>query len=155
MTSTSAAGHRVSNHARRAWVWYVAAAAGFVVFLVLRSALSGPETAERQIGEQVFDESCFIRVSSNKRVARQWPQASKAETISCDTSETDPFPNSLMDYAEFASPAALSTALKAAPPEGMYSCTIGSTVVTLYDVLDSFRAMCAERGGTLRHKSAW
>ena len=155
MTSTSTAVRHISNLARRVWVWYVAAAVVFVGVLALRSVLSGPKTPERRIAEQVYDKSCFIRVVPDARVASRWPRASKAEVITCDASKNDSYPIDLMDYAEFASPAALSAALKAAPPEGMYSCTIASTVVTLYDVADRFRAMCAQRGGTLRHKSAW
>lgn len=146
MTSTPTAGRRASDYARLTWVWYVAAAVVFVLVVLLRSALSGPESAERQIGHQVYDESCFIRVSPNKRVARKWPQASKAETISCDTSENDPYPNWLMDYAEFASPAALSAALDVAPPDGMY-CTFGRAVVVLPDFLATFRPVCTRRGG--------
>ena len=58
-----------------------------------------------------------------------------------------------MDYAQFESATALSAMLKTAPPDGSY-CTIGSAVVTLDDLLDTFGAMCANRGGTLHEGAA-
>jgi hypothetical protein len=58
-----------------------------------------------------------------------------------------------MDYAQFESATALSATLKTVPPDGSY-CTIGSAVVTLDDLLDTFGAMCANRGGTLHEGAA-
>ena len=53
-----------------------------------------------------------------------------------------------MDYAQFESATALSAILTTDPPNGSY-CTIGTAVVTLDDLRDTFEAMCANRGGTL------
>jgi predicted NBD/HSP70 family sugar kinase len=88
-------------------------------------------TSPRNIGDQVY-EDCVTKVSSNQRVARRWPRAHKAEVIVCQTSENDAFVNDVMDYAQFESAAALSTALKTARPDGSY-CTIGRAIVILDD----------------------
>jgi hypothetical protein len=125
-----------------------------VLVFVLHSALSGQESAEQQIGEQVYaGDGCLTKVSSNQRVARRWPQASKAEVIVCQTSESDAFANDVMDYAQFESVTALSAMLKTDRPDGAY-CTIGSAVVTRDDLPDPFGAMCAHRGGALHEGAA-
>jgi hypothetical protein len=151
MATTPAAGARASGHDRIPWIVAAAAVALLVLVVVVHSARSGP-SAEQQIGEQVYAGDCLTKVSSNQRVARRWPQASKAEVIVCQTSENDDFVNEVMDYARFDSPTARSATIKTAPPDGTY-CTIGSAVVTLDDLPDTFAAMCANRGGTL-HKGA-
>lgn len=135
-----------------------AALAVLVSGFVLHAVLVGPRTAEQQIGDEVYaDASCLTTVSSNQFVARRWPQASKAETIVCETSENDDYPNEIMDYAQFESAALLSATLKTAPPDGSY-CTIGSAIVRPFDPLDDFHdrfaAMCAHRGGTLHDGAA-
>jgi hypothetical protein len=62
-------------------------------------------------GEQrVYGEDCLTKVSTSERVLRRWPQASKAEVIVCQTSESDEFANAVMDYAQFKSATALSAA---------------------------------------------
>jgi hypothetical protein len=143
-----------STRAPRLRVLTAAAVAVLVLVLVLRSAPSGQESAEQQIGEQVYaGTGCRTTVSSNQRVARRWPQAAKAEVIVCETSESDAFANYVMDYAQMKSATALSAMLETAPPDGSY-CTIGSAVVTLDDRLDTFRTMCASRGGTLHEGAA-
>jgi len=124
-----------------------------VLVFVLHAALSGQESTEQQIGEQVYGEDCLTKVSTSERVVRRWPRASKAEVIVCQTSESDEFANDVMDYAQFDSATALSAMLRTAPPDGSY-CTIGSAVVTVDDLLDTFGAMCANRGGTLREGAA-
>jgi hypothetical protein len=127
------------------------------VLVALDSALSGPESAEQEIGEQVWGTGCMTVVSTNERVVRRWPQASKAELITCETSDdendSEGFVNHAMDYAQYESPAPLSAMLKTSPPDGTY-CTIGSAVVALDDLQDAFRAMCAQRGGTLHDGAA-
>jgi hypothetical protein len=131
----------------------VTAAAAVVLLLgfVLHAALSGQNSIEQQIGEQVFAGSgdrCFTTVSANEEVARHWPQALKAEIIVCETSENDSYPNYILDYARFSSAAELSATLKAAPPTADY-CTIGSAVVTRDDLRNAFAVMCSNRGGSL------
>ena len=148
-TSTHASG----QHRR---LWFLIAAAAVAVpalVLVLHSVRSDPKSVEQRIGEQVYADSCLTRVSTNQRVVRRWPQASKAEIIVCQTSENDEFANYVMDYAQFESAAALSARLRTAPPDRSY-CTIGSAVVTLDDLPDAFAAMCADRGGTLHTRAA-
>jgi hypothetical protein len=138
-------------------VWIVTAMAGVVLVLgfVLHAVLTGPESVEKQIGDQVY-EGCVTTVSSIDPVARRWPQASKSEVIVCQASENDQTANDVMQYAQFESATALSAALTAAPPDGRY-CTISRAVVTedifLDDFRDAFAAMCANRGGTL-HEGA-
>jgi hypothetical protein len=140
-------------HDRRRWILIAAAAvAVLVLVLVFHSVGSDPKGVERQIGEQVYADRCLTKVSTNERVVRRWPQASKAEIIVCQSSENDEFANYVMDYAQFASAAALSAKLKTAPPETSY-CTIGRAVVTLDDLADAFAAMCADRGGTLHTRA--
>jgi hypothetical protein len=154
MPTSSPAGARASIQDRRLWALIAAAVAVFALVLVLHSALSGQESAEQQIGEQVYaGTGCVTNVSSNQQVARRWPQASKAEVIVCQTSENDEFANYVMDYAQFKSATALSAMLKSAPPDGSY-CTIASAVVTLDESLDTFRTMCANRGGTFHKRAA-
>jgi hypothetical protein len=153
MATTPAGGARASGHDRLPWILSAAAVGVLVVGFALHSALSGQASVEQQIGEQVYSKSCLTKVSPDQRVARRWPQASKAEIIVCQTSENDEFANSVMDYAQFASATALSAALGTTPPDGSY-CRIGSAVVTLDDVLDTFEAMCANRGGTLHEGAA-
>src|SRR4051812_26181434 len=154
MATNSTAGARASRHDRRLWVLIAAAVAVLVLAFVLHSARSGQKSAEQQIGEQVYaGTGCLTTVSSNRQVARRWPQAAKAEIIVCQTSESDQFANYVMDYAQWKSPSARSTVLKAAPPDGSY-CTIGSAVVTLDDSLDTFRTMCAHRGGAFHARAA-
>jgi hypothetical protein len=121
-----------------------------VLVVVLHSARSDPKSVEQQIGEQLYRGRCLTKVSTNERVVRRWPRASKAEIIVCQSSENDEFANYVMDYAQFDSVAALSAMLKTAPPDASY-CTIGSAVVTLDELPDAFAAMCANRGGML-HK---
>src|SRR4051794_12616761 len=155
MATSPAAGARASKHDRGLWIVTAAAAVVLVLGFVLHAALSGQKSIEQQIGEEVFAGSgnrCFVTVSTNEQVARHWPQAFKAEIIVCETSENDPHPNFIMDYARFSSAAELSATLKTAPPTGDY-CTIGSAVVTRDDLRDAFAAMCSNRGGTL-HKGA-
>ena len=144
----TAAGVRASGHDRRVWIPTAAAVAVLVFVFVLHSALSGQQSTEQQIGEQVYRENCLTKVSTNERVLRRWPRASKAEIIVCQTSENDEFANYVMDFAQFESAAELSAVLKTAPPDGSY-CTIGNAVVTLDDLQDTFGAMCANRDGTL------
>jgi hypothetical protein len=158
MATTPAADARASSHDRIPWVVTAAAVAVLVLGFVLHSVLTGRESVEQQIGEQVYAETgCLTKVSSNQIVARRWPEASKAEIIVCQTSETDEFPNEIMDYAQFASASALSATLKTAPPDGTY-CTIKSSVVSAFgafdDLRNSFAAMCANRGGTLHEGAA-
>src|SRR4051812_20352197 len=130
MAATPAAGARGSGDDRRLPILVAAAIAVLVLVVVLHSALRSDESAEQQIGEQVYGrDGCLTTVSSNRRLARRWPRASNAEVIVCQTSETDAFANHVMDYAQFESAAALSAMLKAAPPDGSY-CTIGTAVVT-------------------------
>ena len=125
-----------------------------VLVFVVDSALNGRKSVEQQIGEQVdVGAGCLTKVSSDQRVARRWPAASKAEIIVCQTSESDEFANYVMDYAQFESATALTATLNTTPPHGNY-CTIGNAVVTLDDSMESFAAMCAERGGTLHEGAA-
>src|SRR4051794_5159796 len=149
MATTPAAGARASRRHQRETIVIAAAAAVLVLVFVLHSALSGHKSVEQQLGEQVYGDDCLTKVSANERVARRWPEASKAEVIVCQTSENDEFANYAMDYARFESVTALSAGLKTAPPHGRY-CTIASPVVTLDDLPEAFAAMCAHRGGTLR-----
>jgi hypothetical protein len=127
-----------------------------VLGFVLHSVLTGPESDEKQIGDQVY-ENCVTTVSSIKPIARSWPQASKSEVIVCQASENDQTPNDVIDYAQFESTTARSAALKTIPPDGTY-CTLGSAVVTegvtLDDLREAFAAMCANRGGTLNEAAA-
>src|SRR3954470_6382491 len=153
MATTPAAGARASGHDRLPRILIATAVAVLVLVFVLRSALSGQQSAEQQIGEQVFSKYCLTKVSPDARVARRWPQAAKAEIIVCQTSENDQFANYVMDYAQFASATALSAVLKTAPPHDRY-CTIGSAVATLDDLREAFAAMCANRGGTLHEGAA-
>src|SRR4051794_26438626 len=129
--------HRCTRHARRLWILMAAAVAVLVLVFVVHAARNDPKNVEQQIGEQGYGDSCLTKVSTNERVARRWPGASKADIIVCQTSENDGFANSVMDYAQFESATALSAKLKTGPPEGSY-CTIGSAVVTLDDPLDTF-----------------
>src|SRR3954468_25054289 len=114
MATTPAAGARASGHDRLPRILIATAVAVLVLVFVLRSALSGQQSAEQQIGEQVFSKYCLTKVSPDARVARRWPQASKAEIIVCQTSENDEFANYVMDYAQFDSATALSAMLKTA-----------------------------------------
>lgn len=140
---------RVGYAERVSTRWFLIPAAVIALVFALYAVLRGEEPIEQQIGKQAYDESCSVTVSTNERVVRRWPGAAEAELISCDTSENDPFPNHLMDYARYASEAALAERLKTAPPDDRY-CTLGSTVVvTFQGVPDGFTAMCAKRGGTL------
>src|ERR1700748_1777810 len=116
-------GARVPGRDRRRWMVIAAGVVAVVLGIGLRSALSGRESVEQQIGEQVYaGTGCLTKVSSNGRVAHRWPLASKAEIIVCQTSESDAFANYVMDYAQFESAAALSARLKTDPPDGTY-CT--------------------------------
>jgi hypothetical protein len=154
MATSTAAGTRASGRNPRLWILIAAVVAVLVLAVVLHSALSGGTSAEQRIGEQVYAANdCLTTVSANPRVARRWPQASKAEVIVCQTSESDAFANDVMDYAQFESASALAAALKTARPRGSY-CTIGSAVVTLGEDLNSFAAMCAKRGGVLHRTAA-
>src|SRR3954466_6967107 len=154
MSTTSAAGARHLDHDPRAWIAIATAVAVVVLALVIGSALRSPQSVEQQIGNQGYaGTGCVIKVMTNEGVVRRWPQASKAEIIVCQTSENDQFANYVMDYAQWKSPSARSTVLKAAPPDGSY-CTIGSAVVTLDDSLDTFRTMCANRGGAFHARAA-
>jgi hypothetical protein len=135
------------GHGRRLRILGAAAVA---VIVVLSSVRSRQESVEQQIGEAVYGQDCLTKVSAGERVARRWPQASKAELIVCQTSESDEFANDVMDYAQFASATERSAALKSAPPDGS-SCTIANAVVTHDEPLGAFQTMCANRGGTLRN----
>jgi uncharacterized protein YpuA (DUF1002 family) len=153
MATTPSAGARALDHDRRLWILGATAVAVLVLVFVVHSALSDPKSAEQQIGEQVYGHNCLTKVSTNERVERRWPQASKAEIIVCQTSENDEFANDVMDYAQFESATALSATLKTAPPDRSY-CTIANAVVTLDDLPDTFAAMCANRDGTLHEGPA-
>lgn len=130
--------------------WFLITLTSIAVVFALYAVLRPEEPVEQQIGKQAYDESCFVRVSTNEGVARRWPGAVEAELITCDTSENDPFPNQLMDYARYASVAALSDRLETAPPDGRYCTLESAVVVTFQGVPDGFAAMCEQRGGRLR-----
>jgi hypothetical protein len=153
MATTPATGVRAWAHSRRLWILMGAGIAAIVLVFAIHAALGDAKSPEQQIGEQVYADRCLSKVSTNERVMRRWPQASKAEIIVCQSSEKDEFADYVMDYAQFESAAALSARLKTAPPDGSY-CTIGTSVVTLDDLPDAFAAMCANRGGTLHKGSA-
>jgi hypothetical protein len=154
MATTPPAAGRGARHDRRLWALSATAVAVLVLVFVLHSGLGGQPSAEQQIGEQVYaGDGCLTKVSSNQRVARRWPRATKAEVIVCQTSENDAFANHVMDYARFESASALSATLKTAPPDGSY-CTLSSAVVTVDEPLDTFAAMCANRDGTLHEAAA-
>jgi hypothetical protein len=81
MATTPAAGARASGHDRRLWILSASAVAVLVLGFVLHSALSGQESTEQQIGEQVYGEDCLTKVSTNERVVGRLPQAANAEVI--------------------------------------------------------------------------
>src|SRR4051794_37108411 len=112
MSANPAAGARALDHDPRTWLALAAAVSVVVLIFAIRSALSSPESVERQIGDQVYaGTGCLTKVSSNERVVSRWPQASKADIIVCQTSQSDQFANDVMDYARFDSRTALSAAL--------------------------------------------
>src|SRR3954452_5423542 len=118
---STAAGARGSVDDRRAWIAIAAASAVVVLAIAIRSALISPQSVEQQIGEQRYaGTGCLTKVLTNDGVVSRWPQASKAEIIVCQTSESDRFANEVMDYAQFNSTTALSAKLKTAPPDGSY-----------------------------------